>query len=422
MTLISENAQIELQKELTRQVTSDDPYNEHKAWFNAKYDELFNAGSQVDVLDCEAEYGFDFKAVDAHHSTPDCPDTKSTSPLLNNDDVMETELHIIYKKFILWTALIIIMSLATLIVAQHHGFYNWNGITFNSFAVLVGMYGILITLCFSENTTKLKNFLVYFVIALVYIVTVFVLAMIYAVLVPVHVANAEGYSDGIVVAVAISGAFGVILWTIFVLFYIDICARACLKRGRIDCVIVSINSVFWNRLYRFVIWFRLRFRTLRRILTAMTGIHCIKGQERKLHEEQLALAVLGDDGDDERYECTMGFDSEHFKRAIGLIVFAALLAPLVLYGLLVACLFHTVKCVAHRCGVRIGDYDGALLVFGGFGAMPLIYLVWWSPFGICPQNLFNTDEFPNEWNWNAQCMAWDYALLIFKGQSSFSDS
>eukprot|EP01083_Nonionella_stella_P124664 376581_1 len=67
----------------------DDIYNEYKPEpgldkqaSTAKYDELFNARSQMDLLEREGEYGFDFNVVEGERSTAPL---KSTSPLLNND-------------------------------------------------------------------------------------------------------------------------------------------------------------------------------------------------------------------------------------------------------------------------------------------------------------------------------------------------
>eukprot|EP01083_Nonionella_stella_P103626 296127_1 len=450
----------------------DDIYNEYKPEpgldkqaSTAKYDELFNARSQVDLLEREGEYGFDFNVVEGERPTAPI---KSTSPLLNNDGLaagtmpggaggsssefdgiegMVDELHIIYKKFMLCTVLIVVLCAATFIGGIWDDFYNWNGITFNAFVVIVGLYGILIHICCADGgytitkRRKLKHLLIYFVIAFLCILTVFVVAMIYAVLVPLRVAQEDDYSDGIIAGVAIFGVFGVVFWTIFVLFYIDICARACLKRGRIDFIIVEMDSVFWNRLYRFVIWFRLRFRTLRRVLTAMTGIHCIRGKLKlsavrdadKLHEEQRALAILEHDEYTmcgcERCEINL---EDRFSQitnfcvkclccpclmceaiwteinpcvVVSGLVFVGVFAPLAMYTLLV--LVVGLPCIMAGNGVFQSWYGLAMLL-----AVPLLYLVWYSPFGICPHNLFNTDEFPKEWNWTAQCIVWDYASLI----------
>merc|ERR1711933_413016 len=105
------------------------------------------------------------------------------------------------------------------------------------------------------------------------------------------------YKD-FLVGCMISFVFGILFWTVFVMFYIDLCARAVLKRGRIDFVIIHLkkdanSSRLWMKFYFFVIWFRLRFRSLRKMLSRLTGIHCFRGRIKmnavnpgKVHEEE----------------------------------------------------------------------------------------------------------------------------------------
>eukprot|EP01084_Bolivina_argentea_P227347 383961_1 len=455
-----------------------------------QFDEIFNSGSEIDILHRESEYNFNFKAVQVH------PKQSISSALLKeqadaakyvsktaddiDDDpqieVLKDELKIIYTKIIFVTLLVVALSAGTMIAAIIQSFYNWNGIAFNTFVVIVGLYGLLILFClrdreegthFSTKKNKLKHLLIYFIISLACIFTVFIIALVYTVLLPLRVSRNDEYSGAFLAGAIISGVVGVIFWTILVSFYIDLCARACLKRGRIGFIIIEIDSRFWNGLYRFVIWFRIKFRTFRRCLTAITGMRCIKGSIKlynpnpnKLHEEERALAILEYDENTcticECKKCEINLHEKvsHITKTcnkivccccivcdsifekinpfmvMGVLLFCALFAPLAMYLLLMLLVSPPfILCLKEAnaaMGVGVVIWMGVGMVIWMGLAGVLLYVVWYASWGICPNNYFNTDRFPKgEWNWTSQCLLWDWAsliLIILAGRSMGGDT
>ena len=128
-------------------------------------------------------------------------------------------------------------------------FYNWNGITFNIFVLIGGIIGLQSGYYYDFKhgrnakklqIRKLKILLLYFIICIIFSIIIFGIQIVYLILIP-HRKHNE-YSTSIMIGCMIFYVFAILFWIIFVSFYIDLCARACLKRGRIDFVIIRLKN------------------------------------------------------------------------------------------------------------------------------------------------------------------------------------
>eukprot|EP01084_Bolivina_argentea_P303492 523982_1 len=441
----TENMDVTIAPELEEKVEFQNDYGSYQ------FQTLFNGESEMDGLEVEGEYDFSFQVNVAGN-------LGKFEGLLNNDNENNieqrvqrlNELRIVYKKFFFCSALTWILCLIILISASVNKFYNWNGIIFNFFVVLAALFGVFISIYddihynnFTTKSRKLKLLLIYFMMTMIFIFVIFIIGIVYVILTPIRASLYYNYSNGVIVGTVFFGFFGLCFWTIFVLFYVDLCARACLKRGRIDFVIIRMNNKHWFRFYYTVILFRIKFRKLRRFLTAVTGIHCIKGKIKgtsaanpgKLHEEQKVLEVLGDDElelnmkktecDCKQCEIDLKSKMDKITNICGKLlccpciilsavfekinpmyifcglIFCYLFAPIAMYILIF--LILAFPCISTR--ERSAFWIIPLCV-----AIPVTWAVWYK--GICPNNGFNYDEFPKQWNWTMQCIIWDYSSWI----------
>merc|ERR1712048_839860 len=150
-----------------------------------------------------------------------------------------------------------------------------------------------------------------------------------------------------------------------------------------------------------VIWFRLKFRSLRQALSKATGVHFFRGRVKlnavnpgKVHEEEKVIEVLEEekvidmknaDGMkiccdcDCRYrceQCITGFGECIPGMIVGscLLVAVYVFAPLVLLGLVVLC------CTV-SCGWYCEDSDiglGWLILINFACSLPLFCWIWWG--------------------------------------------
>merc|ERR1712130_647866 len=178
----------------------------------------------------------------------------------------------------------------------------------------------------------------------------------------------------------------------------------------------------WLKIYFFVIWFRLKFRSLRQMLSNATGIHFFRGRIKlnavnpgKVHEEEKVIEILDDEAEDMKIcdcheacscdfskckESMTGFGScivsiiccpcwametmcNACHEVTGIddvccgfflfcmfLVFVYLFAPVILFGLMVlAC---AVPCLA------ASDGNPVALVCAIMCATPFFVLLWWG--------------------------------------------
>eukprot|EP01084_Bolivina_argentea_P024710 45998_1 len=222
------------------------------------------------------------------------------------------ELKLMYKKVLCWTFIALTFCVIALLAAIISKFYTWRGITFNSIVIVACIIGIYCGIFIDNKSTKhainkLKVLLIYWIIVCIFVIIILVILIVYAFIMPIRYWNNIEYSTFTVVTSTIFYVLGVIFWIFFVSFYIDLVSRACLKRGRIDYIILIVTAKNeqdnkindkngWLKIYKCVIWYRIQWRKCRNVFTTCTGIRCLfdknKTIKNKEHEEQRVIDML----------------------------------------------------------------------------------------------------------------------------------
>eukprot|EP01084_Bolivina_argentea_P075146 136245_1 len=375
----------------------------------------------------------------------------------NNPNIISSldyELQLIYKKLLLWSIIAFIVSFSTLIGGFY--FYKLKGLILNILVLFSTFFGIFCGF-YKENKQqkkalrKLKCLLIYFIICSIFIFILFLIELIYLLLLPIN--NRPTHNINIHLSVLIGTIIfflgGIVFWLILVFFYIDLIARACLKRGRIGYIVKQINNSFWFKIFALMICFRLKFRNIRRHLTHMTGINFValkpilsmdKMVNKQLikvcvkeHEEAKIKAILEEGGDTlsfidivnvvdghrfNCFKCHNGRNNEgEYSIDYLMIVFRTICILIIFYVFLP--LFMLIFCVLLIsipgnivlnmmkliCGCQC-NVKSVYHIFAHFiGFLCWIYVWFWI---ICA----NPTIYGN-WNWNTQCNMWNYSMFVF---------
>eukprot|EP01083_Nonionella_stella_P286932 976627_1 len=194
------------------------------------------------------------------------------------------ELGIVYRKLLITTIIIFILCLTSLIAGILDNVYTWRGITFNCLVVFGSLFGLYLGIYFDQTRTinfkifKLKLLLFYFILCVCFCIIIFAIQLVYFVIIPLH--HSSSTRASILVMVMICYFIAVLFWIVFVLFYVDIVARTCLKRGRTEWIVnyIKTEQAIFGAIFRKVLVFRKRFRSLRAFLTKITRIQLINTQ------------------------------------------------------------------------------------------------------------------------------------------------
>lgn len=375
------------------------------------------------------------------------------------------ELKLIYKKLLLSSIIILIIAILTLLGAIKTSWYNPKGIIFNILIILTAIHGIICGIYTDKYKHliiwKLKVLLIYFIICCIISTVLFGIEFVDLILLPIT--NWSIASSHIVLI----GHFifflgGIIFWIIFTFFYIDLISRACLKRARIGLIISTLNddhATIWNKILSAIIWFRCKFRKIRRGLTTMTGINFVKlrpilsiknmvnnGKENNMnniqsdkeHEEEKIKAILeeGDgqnmisnwncfacdnDGNEKEQNQRQHYNKCGFThccsvifKTLCILVILYILLPLFLLIIIIllisiigVILVNIIQTICDCDCVRFKSIYHILAMFVGF--ICWIYL-WFMV--IC--NDANTTSMHDQaaWNWDAQCSMWNESLFV----------
>lgn len=215
------------------------------------------------------------------------------------------ELQIIYRKLMLSSIIVFLICLISFICGLFED-SHWLPLIFDGCIVCHLLFGVLCSLYkdygrqyAQHQLHKLKFLLMYFIFSFMFALAIFTIQIIF--LVKFSLAYYFIYEDDqidvhfsieVLVGLLCFYFVGILFWLIFVSFYIDLIARACLKRGRIGWLITKLTvhpssvkyfqhrasdgshggdeflylrkTSNWVRVFSFIIWFRTAFRCIRR--------------------------------------------------------------------------------------------------------------------------------------------------------------
>ena len=388
----------------------------------------------------------------------------------------EYELYLNYKKLRIILSLIFLMSIGFIIGGIATGFYSFKGILTNSVFMVCVLFGIWLSI-YNDNKSleyakiKLRLLLLYFIMSCLFIFVLLVLSIIYGILIPIREYNDTfNGSTTVVVFFIIFYIISLICWMIFTGFYLDILARCCLKRGRINYIIYylihkitdeysellneSVHKGFWYRIYKFVIIYRVNFRLIRWVLYNVIGfkffISSKKDGDKQNYEENKAIAFINNDAgfgpgtldnntlkymkiDESTCKCCITcldiilcpfiwpckmlqacVDSKLlYYIGVGLVV-----AP-ILYIFLPIIVIITLLATLYAGSKAGGNGAGLILVFGAIAVGAIWFTLWYLV--ICPEPDFSGTY------WQVQCALWNieneifiYIIIIFGDSSSSS--
>ena len=381
------------------------------------------------------------------------------------------ELKIMYKKLGMFSIFVLIIAIITLIFANYTGFYSLRGIYFHIILLIFICFGIFLSFYNEQNcikaTLKLKLLLSYFMLTFVCCILMFIGQIVYIVLIPIRKAQ-DGESIYVVIMLGISLLVGSIIWLILAAFYIDVIARASLKRGRIERIVNDIKPssmkqcCSWFKIYMIIFWFRVNFRRVRIWITNFTGVKCIS-LNNKIHEEDKQTNVLNEPGGynieynpprfkgnykrktycntlsykcsvccyDTKYccgnifgrfinafkncECNAGLLCKLFSGSICFLLIVYIFFPLILWGFFFGLICFIIGLPVGLCCAKI-CYDmmdaECLTVLMGIGlficgciSSTIWYLLWSRV--ICQNSELNTEKF-----YETQCYIWEIVFQI----------